>query len=83
VERGTWTDQRLDDFRDRVELRFDGLEGQTREGFSRVDRQLGEIRGEIAEIRSALFQLNGRIMVGLGGVIVALIGVIAAVISTG
>ncbi|MGH2955968.1 MAG: hypothetical protein ACRDL6_03120 [Solirubrobacterales bacterium] len=83
MERGTWTDQRLDDFRDRVELCFDNVERQMGNGFDRVDRELIAIRGEIAEIRSLLFHFGGRIMVTLAGVIVALLGVIAAVISTG
>lgn len=83
MERGTWTDQRLDDFRDRVELRFDSVDKQMGNGFNRVDRELIAIRGEIAEIRSLLFRFGGRIMVTLAGVIVALLGVIAAVISTG
>jgi hypothetical protein len=83
MERGAWTDERLDDFRQRVELRFDSVEQQMRDGFGRVDRELAEIRAEISGIRTTLIQFGGRAMVALGGVIVGLIGVIAAVISTG
>ena len=78
-----WTDQRLDDFRDRVELRFDAIEGQMRDGFARLDRELIEVRSEIAGIHSTLAAAGGRIMVALCGLIVSLIGVIAAVITTG
>jgi hypothetical protein len=44
MERGAWTDERLDDFRQRVELRFDGLENQMRDRFGRIDQELVEIR---------------------------------------
>lgn len=81
MERGAWTDQRLDDFRERVELRFDSVENQMRDGFTRVDRELIEIRSEIAGIQTTLIQFGGRAMIALGGVIVALIGVIAAVLT--
>jgi hypothetical protein len=90
MERGAWTDQRLDDFQQRVELRFnavdrrfDAVENQMGDGFARVDRELVEIRGQIAGIHSTLVQFAGRAMIALGGVIVGLIGVLAAVISTG
>ncbi|MGH2576213.1 MAG: hypothetical protein ACRDK5_05205 [Solirubrobacterales bacterium] len=83
MERAAWTDERLDDFRQRVELRFDAIENQMRDGFQRTDRELVEIRGQIAGIHSTLIQFAGRAMIALGGVIVSLIGVIAAVISTG
>lgn len=36
--RSTWTDERLDDFKDRVESRFDRLEAQVGGLGSRIDR---------------------------------------------
>ncbi len=36
--RSTWTDERLDDFKDRVESRFDKLEVQVDGLGSRIDR---------------------------------------------
>jgi hypothetical protein len=83
MERGAWTDQKLDDFRERVELRFDALDRQTHDGFARVDQELIEMRAEVAAIRNTMVQFGGRLMVALGGVIVGLLGVIAAVLASG
>jgi hypothetical protein len=41
--RETWTDARLDDFRDEVNRRFDKVEGEVR-----------DLRGEVNELRSEM-----------------------------
>ena len=79
VERGSWTDARLDDLSDRVDA-----------GFERVDRDIRELRGEVASVRGEIGALRGEIVtlrlilarVG-GGIIMGLVGVIAAVVARG
>lgn len=73
MERGAWTDQRLDDLAQRMDA-----------GFERVDRDVREMRGEIGALRAemhgdfnalrlTLLRIGGGIMVGLVGVITALV----------
>jgi len=76
MERGAWTDERLDDFRERVEFRFDSVENRMRDGFDRVDRDIRELRGSVEELHTGLFRVGGALMVGL-------VGVIAAILTTG
>jgi hypothetical protein len=64
MDRPTWTDERLDD-----------LSLAMREGFSRVDRELAEVKTEIRKMRSQMFQLWGADML-------AIIVAIATVIIT-
>ena len=74
-----WTDERLDDFAERVDARFDA-----------IDRRLDRVEDSVAALRDTVhtgFQdLHGLIMrlsIGIvGGVIVGLIGVIAAILGT-
>lgn len=89
MERGAWTDQKLDDFRDRVELRFDqvdqrfnAMDNQMRDGFARVDGELLQLRAEVAGIHETMHRFAGRIMIALGGVIAGLVGVVAALFTT-
>ncbi len=75
--RDEWTDERMDDFRDEVNRRFDGVD-------KRFDKVEGEIRDLGSEMKSGFDGVNSR-FVGLyrvqfvvgGGIIAALIGVIA------
>ncbi|HSD25264.1 MAG TPA: hypothetical protein VLB79_13165 [Solirubrobacterales bacterium] len=69
MERGAWTDARLDDRFDQIDRRFDQVDRR----FDRVDAELREIRGELTDLRSILIRFNGGIMVGLLGVITAIL----------
>jgi hypothetical protein len=69
MERGAWTDARLDDRFDQIDRRFD-----------RVDAELGAIRGEIGELRTTMVRIGAGVG---GGIIAGLLGVIAAVLSRG
>jgi hypothetical protein len=88
--RESWTDKRLDEFRESTERRFDHVdhqleaidqrfdavdqrfvdadkrfemfEGNVKEGFDRVDRDLREIRGEMAAFHRVLLQLCGGVI---------------------
>jgi hypothetical protein len=73
--RDSWTDERLDDFRDEVNRRFDEAERRTDLRFDDVDRQL-------EKLDSRFYDLQRVIMITGGGVIVTLLGVIATGIAT-
>ncbi|MDP9189615.1 MAG: hypothetical protein M3O25_10235 [Actinomycetota bacterium] len=73
MERGSWTDERLDGLAEgmrsgfsRVDQDIRDLRHETREGFS-------ELRGEIAALRIALLGIGGGGMLGLAGVIAAVL----------
>jgi hypothetical protein len=69
-----WSDQRLDDLNGRVES-----------GFSRIDADLRDIRGEVSGLRSEMnsrFDALQRTMLQVGGgLIAALMGVIATLMA--
>ena len=76
MERGSWSDARLDDRFDQIDRRFDQVDAR----FDRVDAEfqdvrmeLRDIRGEISDLRTTLIRFNGGIMVGLLGVIAAIL----------
>jgi predicted phage gp36 major capsid-like protein len=79
--RESWTDDRLDDFRDEVNRRFDevdrhfeSLEAEMRTEFGAVRREMKEGFERVDEKFEKLY----RLMLQLGGVVVAaLIGLIA------
>lgn len=64
--RSTWTDERLDDFKGRVESRFDGLDGRVGELSGRVDKLQHTLMNAFVAIMVAMF--TG--FVGLAGLIV-------------
>jgi hypothetical protein len=87
VERGTWTNERLDD-----------LAESMRSGFTRVDQDIRDLRGEVgglgtqlrSEISELRVDLSGQIealrltMLRVGGaLLVGLLGVIAAILANG
>ena len=69
MERGAWTDARLDDRFDQIDRRFDQIDRR----FDRVDAELRDIRGEINDLRAIMIRFNGGIMIGLLGVIAAIL----------
>jgi hypothetical protein len=77
MERGAWTEERLDD-----------LATSTREGFARVDQDIRDLRAEMndgfkqlrseikdlgTELRAVMYRVGGGMMIGLLGVIVAIL----------
>jgi hypothetical protein len=68
--RQSWTDDRLDEFRHRVDERFD-----------RVDRELVELRSEMREQRGEFAALNRTIIQVGGGVIAAMLAIVLTQLS--
>lgn len=90
--RESWTDERMDDFRDEVnrrfdkfeddvDKRFDKFEGDVDRRFDEVDKRFDKVEGEVRDLRAEMksgFEGLYRVqfLVG-GGIIAALLGVIA------
>jgi len=53
MAREAWTDERLDDLRDDMNRRFDG-----------VDRRFEEVKGEIAELRTEMNSMQRTMVIG-------------------
>jgi hypothetical protein len=49
--RSTWTDSRLDDFKDHVDLRLDDLNGR-----------ISELSGRIDTLQQTIFQIGGALV---------------------
>ena len=64
--RSTWTDSRLDDFKDRVDSRLDDLSGR-----------VGELSGRIDSLQHAILIVGGGIFASFVAVLAAIIGLIA------
>ena len=84
MERGAWTDERLDDRFDQidrrfdqVDRRFDRLETEMRDGFSSLEGKIGGVEGklgtEIRDLRMTINRFGGGMMIGLVGVIAAIL----------
>jgi len=78
-----WTDERMDDFRDEVNRRFDGVgkrfdkfEGEVERRFGEVDRRFDEVVKELRRINDRLDGMYRASYVVGGGIIIALVGVI-------
>jgi hypothetical protein len=69
VERSAWTDERIDDFAQRVDVDIRELRMEMRTGFS-------EIRSEISALRLMVVRFAG-------GFLIAQFGMIAALIARG
>lgn len=69
--RESWTDERLDDFRDEVNRRFDGVERR----FDKVDAELHRVNDRLDGIHRTLLQIAG-------GTITTLIAGFAGLIAT-
>lgn len=67
--RESWTDERLDNFRDRVEERFDSVDRR----FDNVDRRLERVEDGLDSLRRAMIYgtvaISGSIVAGFVGVI--------------
>jgi len=78
-----WTDERMDDFRDEVNRRFDGVDrrfGEVNQRFDRfeddVDRRFDEVVKELRRINDRLDGMFRASYVVGGGIIVALLGIV-------
>lgn len=69
--RESWTDERLDDFRDEVNRRFDGVERR----FDKVDAELHRVNDRLDGLHRTLLQIAG-------GTIATLIAGFAGLIAT-
>lgn len=74
MARESWTDERLDEFKENVNYRFDEVdkrldrvEAQMTQGFARVDGDIRELRQSIE--RLTVVMVTG--LIGLGGLIVS------------
>jgi hypothetical protein len=98
MERGAWTEERLDDLVEGMRAGFArndqdmrDLRSEMHEGFGALRGEIGNVegslRGEIGNLESSLRgEIDGlrRMMLNVGGgIIVALIGVIAAILARG
>lgn len=91
--RESWTDERLDDFRDEVNRRFDKFEGDVNRRFDKfegeVDRRFGEVGkrfdqvdGELHRLNDSFAALNRTLLQIGGGAIATMIAGILGVIAT-
>jgi hypothetical protein len=64
--RESWTDRRLDEFRESTERRFDRVDGRLDEMdrlLQRIDTDLRELRTQIGSFQRVLFQFCGGMIV--------------------
>jgi hypothetical protein len=73
--RESWTDARLDDFREETARRFDTLERRMDNGFDRVEVRFEQIEARFDALQRTLLQIGGGVIAtliaGFFGVIVA------------
>lgn len=71
--RGAWTDKRLDDRFDHVDLELTELRTDIRELRAHMDGQFTEVRGEVDSLRATMIRFGASFNVALVGVIVAVL----------
>ncbi|MGN6588478.1 MAG: hypothetical protein ACTHKT_13575 [Solirubrobacterales bacterium] len=54
MARETWTDERLDDFKESVNQRFDQVEKRMDERFEQVDKRFDRVERSIEDIRQTM-----------------------------
>jgi hypothetical protein len=67
-----WTDERMDDFRDEVNRRFDGVDQRFDRFEDKVDHELHRINDRLDSMYRAGWVIGGGILVALLGIIVQL-----------
>lgn len=75
--RQSWTDERLDDFRENVDRRFVEVNQRLDIGFSEVKGELQRINDRLDALHHVLLRGAIALVVGLLGVMVALVAVMA------
>jgi hypothetical protein len=77
MAREAWTDERLDDFKENVNQRFDEVDKKIDGLDRRMEAGFAEMRGEFRALRTELSHLTygliGTMLVGFLGTIVALV----------
>jgi hypothetical protein len=68
--RESWTDERLDDFRDEVSRRFDEARDETNRRFDVVDRRLDRLDDRFEKLQRTLLLTGGGIIATLIAAIV-------------
>lgn len=79
--RSTWTDSRLNDFKDRVDLRFDEMNGRVDNLSSRVDDLARRMDAGFARLDGRIDALQHIILQVGGGLVAAFIAMLAAMIG--
>jgi hypothetical protein len=73
MERGAWTDARLDDRFDHIDRRFDQVDKR----FDQVDRRFERLEQRVdagfTDLHNTMVRFNGALIVGLLGVIAAIL----------
>jgi len=76
MERGTWTNERLDDLAESMRNGFERID----RNFDRVDREIrdlrAELKAEIVELRQTMLRVGG-------GMVLGFISVLAAILARG
>lgn len=75
--RQSWTDERLDDFRESVDRRFDETNQRMDAGFAQVNGRLDSIDDRLAGLHRVLLQAAVAFGVGILSLVAAMLGVIA------
>jgi hypothetical protein len=75
--RSTWTDSRLDDFKDRVDVRFDELNGRVDDLACRMDAGFARLDGRIDALQHIILQVGGGLLAAFIAILAAMIGLIA------
>jgi hypothetical protein len=79
--RQSWTDDRLDDFRDEVNRRFDDVDGRFEEFGKQVDKRFDKVDGELGRLDAKIDGLQRTLMLTGGGIIAALLGILGTIVS--
>lgn len=56
MARESWTDERIDDFKENVNQRFDQIEKRMDERFDQVDKRFDRVENSIQEMRQTINQ---------------------------
>lgn len=76
VGRKTWTDERLDDFRQSVDHRFDEVNQRMDAGFGRVDGELRALNGRIDGLQRTMVQIGAGMIIAQTGLMATILGLV-------
>jgi hypothetical protein len=76
--RESWTDERLDDFRDEVSRRFDKFEGEVDRRFDAVDHELHRINDRLDGMHKVMLQA---IVVMFGSTLTGIIALASLILT--
>jgi len=75
--RSTWTDSRLDEFKERVDSQFNELNGRVSELSARVVELDSRITGRIDALQHTILLVGGGLFAAFVAVLAAMLGLIA------